>query len=467
MPPAGNSSWPSARLFLYLPPLRLPPADKPTLRQVNFGEKLRRAGRTATRKTLGARRTECARKTVDMRTLRRLYLMLVGIIVSSTSIGQVANYVINPSFEDVQTLPWHPFGHWVTGWSAIDTTKGAFLPCSIGPPFNNSPGASGNHQFPRTGSKMILFTYYCHHTTCADSGRGYPRNRLKTNLKQGVTYCVKYFVNIRDASPFGISDFSALAADSGIDTIKYCRIPLPYLTPQVTYSGTPIVDTLNWTAVNGTFVAQGLEKYLVLGNFAFNLATHTVAIQTSSVGANFTDAYFDDVSLVEMELPAFAGKDTNIVPGDSIYIGRQRDVGIDYACQWFQLPNDSVPIDTSAGIWVKPTSKTSYIVRQQLWCSGVKWDTVTVHFNVVGLNDLSVSGLEILPNPNKGEVTIKSTSDIKSFRLTISDVSGKILFENSYNDQLVKLDLPLPSGLYFVEFTTTTGTTARKIIIQK
>ena len=40
-------------------------------------------------------------------------------------------------------------------------------------------------------------------------------------------------------------------------------------------------------------------------------------------------------------------------------------------------------------------------MRQQLWCSGVKWDTVVVYMNLVGLNSLQIADdrLQIWPVP--------------------------------------------------------------------
>ncbi len=405
---------------------------------------------------------------------RVLLLSFLFLIKLSTYKGQIANYIINPGFEEVQTVPWHPFGHWVTGWSAIDTLKSAFSLRTLGPPFYNAPGGPGIYQYPRTGFKHLLYTYFCQDISCPDSARGYPRNRIKKELESGKVYCGQYYVNIRNASPVGIADFAMLFAGSEIDTIKYCKIPLPYLTPQISYTGSAVIDTLNWTAVSGTFVAEGHEKYLVLGNFKPNFLTQTVSIQTSTNGANFTDAYFDDVSLVEMELPAFAGRDTFMIPGDSIFLGREPDVGIDYACQWYKLPDSSVPIDTIAGFWAKPNETTTYLVRQQLWCSGVKWDTVTISISPVGLTiyDLrfTIVELKVWPNPADERIEIslqKESMDDESAFLWVSDQVGREIKKEEiiFKKGTAMLDVrDLEEGMYFLELRNNEGSAARKRI---
>jgi hypothetical protein len=371
--------------------------------------------------------------------------------------------VTNGGFEEIQSSTL------IKGWTAIDSSKNAFLPFSIGAPFNNAPGPSFDFQFPRSGTKFIGATVYCHHSTCPDSSRSYPRNRLRELLKQGKTYCAQFYVNVRNESPFGISDYSILLAGPEIDTIELCNRPLHYLQPQVSFSGAPVVDTLGWTAVNGTFVAQGFEKYLVLGNFSSNLATNTVAIQTLTTGALFSDAYFDDVSLVDMDLPAFAGRDTNIASGDSIYIGREPDVGIDYACQWYKLPNDSVAIDTIAGLWVKPTIKTTYIVRQQLWCGGVRWDTVTVHLNSVGIGESQIRKVRIFPNPCQGLLRISGLSEIYDHVISVADATGRTLrTENlASSTSSYPMTLDLPAGIYFLSVRGREGVIVQKILVEK
>jgi hypothetical protein len=383
-----------------------------------------------------------------------IFYFLTTIFFSSAASSQVVNYVINPSFEEIQTLPWHPFGHWVTGWSGIDTTKGAFLPKTLGAPFYNAPGDSFDFQYPRTGSNDIVFTFYCE--TCPTKGRGYPRNRLKKNLVATKVYCARYYVVNRNVSPLGIADYGILLAGPEIDTITQCRIPLPYLTPQITYTGGVIPDTLHWTAIAGTLVADGHEKYMVLGNFKSNAATQTAVINSSSLPQLYCDVYMDDVSLVEMELPAFAGRDTSILPGDSVFIGRESDVGLDYACQWYKLPNGTVPIDTIAGLWVKPIVKTTYVVRQQLWCSGVKWDTVTVYINNVGLIEqaLDVGSISVYPNPTNSDLRIKVDAKARVVNFTVRNLLGQVLAaptEKVAEDEYILKTDNLPNGTYFLE----------------
>ena len=237
-----------------------------------------------------------------------------------------------------------------------------------------------------------------------------------------------------------------------LDTIKYCRIPLSYLNPQIEHNTGIVTDTLNWIPITGTFVASGNEKYVVLGNFRSNSATPTMVINPTHLPNLVCDVYIDDVSLVDIDLPAFAGKDTNIVTGDSVFIGREPDVGIDYACQWYQLPNDTVPIDTVAGLWVKPITKTTYVVKQQLWCSGVKWDTVTVHFNTVRIADFASMAVRIIPNPTTGQFELCGLVQGEDYTLRILDIGGRRVYNRTFpgSEECINVSTDLPKGIYQV-----------------
>jgi hypothetical protein len=147
-------------------------------------------------------------------------------------------------------------------------------------------------------------------------------------------------------------------------------------------------------------VANGTEKYALLGNFKADNALDTMLFNPTNLPLVFTDVCIDDVSCIPIDLPAFAGNDTSSVIGGSVYIGRARDVGIDEACTWFKLPNTTVAIDTAAGIHVSPTTTSTYVVRQEI-CGNVKWDTVVVYPSAVGLAELKILNeeLKIYPVP--------------------------------------------------------------------
>jgi hypothetical protein len=304
---------------------------------------------------------------------RNIFYFLIVIDLKCFS-QVICNYVNNGGFEEhinTSGLPIPKF------WGATDSSK-AFgeLLSSVLPPYK-IPNSSYTYQWPKNGNNILISLKYC--PSCPYNKRTYPRNRLKQSLETGVVYCASMYVNLSNNSTHGISNLGFYFADNTVDTILKCNVPITFLISQIENILTNIItDTLNWILISGQFTANGTEKYLMIGNFYDDANTKKQLVNPTHLPANAADYLIDDVSVIATNLPAYAGPDHALIPGDSAFIGREPDVGIDEACMWYKLPNDSVPIDTVAGLWVKPVGTATYVVRQQLNCGGVKWDTVVV-----------------------------------------------------------------------------------------
>lgn len=72
--------------------------------------------------------------------------------------------------------------------------------------------------------------------------------------------------------------------------------------------------------------------------------------------------------------------------------------------------------------------------------------------NATGINKTVVSkhGIIIYPNPNKGEFKISFDKE-SNRKIEILDINGKIVFTTNSNDKLVKLNLKLIPGNYFLK----------------
>jgi hypothetical protein len=407
-----------------------------------------------------------------MKTIKTIFFYLFFGLSFLVRGQQIGNYVTNGSFEDYYScyLPNHIAV--AKGWRTVDSSL--FGPqLFLSTCYPNVPYTGFGFQWPRTGGNLFIAGFFCEGTICSvTGGRGYIRNRLKSNLIQGKIYCVSFFVNISNNSQYGIDAFGAFFGDDSIDTITVVSTPLIYLNPQITNATNNIItDTLNWTLVTGTFVANGTEKHLIIGNFKSDTSTNKVQIDTTFSPYVFTDVCIDDVSCVEINLAAFAGKDTTIFSGDSIYIGRQPDFAIDPGCIWFKLPNMAIPLDTISGIWVKPTTTSTYVVRQVLDCSPLKWDTivVTVSTNYVGLSKLQKlsDNISLFPNPTSGNLSISgfSGSGISSF--SISNCLGQIIQSGDIiqKNNLINVETSeLESGLYQIHLKTPYGIVTKKFV---
>jgi hypothetical protein len=386
---------------------------------------------------------------------------------------QITNYVSNGSFEECVNCDSLPYIGLPKYWTSIDSVKYSYMYCGTNPPISNLPYFGNGYQFPRSGDFAIVSSVYCQTNNCTyTQSRGYPRNRLKGKLILNEVYCVKYYVNNRNTNTVAIDAFGAYFGNEDIDTIKYCSLPLTYLSPQIqNQTGNIISDTLGWRLITGTFVANGTEKYVVLGNFKSNASTNTLALNPAELPYLYTDVFFDDVSVIAINLSAFAGRDTVIFEGDSVYLGRESDVGIDEACIWYKLtsPTTSVTVDTIAGFWIKPNVTSTYIVKQEI-CGFVKWDTVKIYMDAVGLEKLKVISeeLKLFPVPAKDELqlSILNADLILEFHsLSIFNNLGLLIREEELKFETGSLKINteyLPNGVYFLQMKNNSNETLSK-----
>ncbi|MBL7895556.1 MAG: T9SS type A sorting domain-containing protein [Bacteroidia bacterium] len=401
-------------------------------------------------------------------------MLLGGLLCCLSSKAQIVNYVNNGGFEDaypgISQYQWDGFKFWDT----FDSTKIGYYTCSTSASYSNAPYVSTGFQYPRHGNNFIGTQFYCGGLSCnSTNSREYPRNRLKQQLKPNTRYCAKYFVVNTNNNVVAISNFGIHIGDMSLDTIKYCNANINYLPPQIENNQGIITDTLNWTAITGTFTASGNEKYLVIGNFRSNVNTNTLLINPpNSLLTN--DIYIDDVSLIDLDLPAFAGRDTFFIPGDSIYLGRPSDVGIDEACMWYKLPNTTTAIDTVAGLWVKPVTTTTYVVKQDI-CGNIKWDTVVLYQSAIGVHELDLisNNLKIYPQPATNVVNIQLNlqMDAPFNKYQLYNNLGQLIREEelSFKNHIATITFEdLANGVYFISISNLQNETiTKKLVIAK
>ena len=371
--------------------------------------------------------------------------------------GQIANYVNNGGFEDIYSCSFPNSIFLAKKWRSIDSLPTGcvfFSECSN---INNIPLSGFTYQYSRSGLSHVGLTLYCTNPCSFNGSRSYIRNRLKQNLQAGKTYCVKFYVNITNNSSHGIDKIGAYFGDTSIDTITKPNLPLTYLIPQIQNANNNIIiDTLNWTLITGTFVANGNEKHLVLGNFYYDGQTNTSVI-TSSTSYTVTDVLIDDVSCIPLDLPAFAGPDIWGIPSNTVYIGRPQDVGIDEACMWYHLPNTTTAIDTAAGINVTVATTTqTYMVKQDI-CGNIKYDTVIVYASATGISEQEtlLNAINLYPNPASDELNIAFNvqTNIEISQILIYNSIGQLIGEEeiSFKNNSGSINVfDLPNGVYYL-----------------
>lgn len=88
-------------------------------------------------------------------------------------------------------------------------------------------------------------------------------------------------------------------------------------------------------------------------------------------------------------------------------------------------------------------------------------ETVTV-----GTDELSLINAVIYPNPSSGEVHVLLKEPIDQFSLKVTDVSGRIVHNKSYTNQLeVDLILNGRKGIYLIQIETDMGSYTQRVVL--
>ncbi len=396
-----------------------------------------------------------------MEIIKNIALSIVFLIMlSAISIAQ-ENLVSNPSFETIYGCP--------TGGNQIDSAMGWNTPinggggnpdlyhvCCTLPPVCGVPSQTFLHtfQYPHNGNGYVGIDAAISYSN--DNGREYIQSRLLRRLSAGHTYCVKFYASLSDQSNAYIKPLGAYFDNGSISAPA--PLGLAIATPQVYNTIQPLNDTINWMMIEGSFVATGNEEYITIGNFFSNLSSD---IGLFGSPTNWWAYYYiDDVSVIDASLSAFAGKDTVIYPRDSVFIGRQPEIGLDEDCIWRV---GELNIDTIAGMWVKPDSTTTYILQQTI-CGNVSYDTVTVHVWYAGIEDYANSkGITIFPNPAFQTLTISGKTEIT--QLIITDMLGNVVIQQQSHEHAATIDVgSLANGFYFIKAVIDKGFVVRKFV---
>lgn len=210
------------------------------------------------------------------------------------------NLVPNPSFESVACPDdWmEPFGfgaeHWYnpTGstpdYMGFETVAGCHV--SI---FNDGWSDTGEWQYPQDGEFLVGLVSYIH-STCV---REYVSCRLIEPLQAGVVYVASMHVSLSNTCT-GSTDGLGMyfSTDSLSDYNSYCDFNV--IGQMQNDAGNHIVDTTNWILIEGEFMAQGGEEFLLVGNILSNENGEFESVYEDSLEF-FHSYYFIDNVLVE------------------------------------------------------------------------------------------------------------------------------------------------------------------------
>lgn len=223
------------------------------------------------------------------------YWILLLIFISFEANGQ--NLIPNPYFDYVLDCESRSPQNFFLDW--YNPTKGyrnsPHHPCLSNVP--DSPYGVGHHKYPKKGEGMISILLL---SDQAKEFKSYIATPFSQPLRRNIPYLVRFYISPRREQ----NSVRNMVADvvgmyfSSQKISKDILTTLPY-TPQVEHSGFFFEDYDKWYLIQGKYIAEGHEKYAIIGNFRKDKMSRFKYMNPSSGSfPNGASVFIDDV-LVE------------------------------------------------------------------------------------------------------------------------------------------------------------------------
>lgn len=146
--------------------------------------------------------------------------------------------------------------------------------------------------------------------------REYIIGELNDSLKSNRHYCGEFYTSLSNYSKGALEDMGMYFS---IDTVLVSSTfgGLFSLYPQIENHKGIIIDTISWVKVNGSFIANGGEKYVTIGNFKDNAHTNYIEV---SYGPDSPYYFIDDVLVCECSFQFNLGNDTTLCDGETLLL---------------------------------------------------------------------------------------------------------------------------------------------------
>ena len=379
-----------------------------------------------------------------------IVLLLLCGLATKAQIILSPNLVNNPSFEEFYSCPsqvnqLYESKYW---WG---TSTEYFNACATPGGFS-VPSNGFGFQYAHTGVAFAGVGIYSNTNPNYDY-RESIKTKLSDSLIASKRYCTKFYVSLAEYSyntfftPLIILDSIGMlfTNDSVQDTI-----PLPIVSNGIKVQNTILnIDTISWFQISNTFIANGGEQYLTIGNFdnAINWTNNAIYI------------YVDDVSVCECSFNFNLGNDTTLCIGESLILNPNMP---NATYTWQDGSTNSTYTITQPGTyWVKAyfaeynitTTDTINIMYKN--CDSVNPNTPAIYipsaFSLIGHNNTFKILTEAVFSTFKMEIYYRW------YGLAFVSEDKNKGWDGTYRGK------PVPMGLYLYHITGTIKDTGEKI----
>ena len=194
-------------------------------------------------------------------------------------------------FDNYSTFP---FEHKVDNWYTLNSSDYFPIQCAVTSSNGVTYNSFGNIS-PKTGTVYVGFILFQANTEMKE----YIYQQLTAPLIGGKTYCLSFYVSRADRTTHAIHSIGAYFSSSTPTMITSYYISD---APQVINNTGFIIDTVQWTQIQGCFTAIGGEQYITIGNFNSNSNTDTLFVGSTDPDPQaykYGYYYIDDVNLYD------------------------------------------------------------------------------------------------------------------------------------------------------------------------
>jgi len=213
-------------------------------------------------------------------------------------------------------------------------------------------------------------------------------------------------------------------------------------------------------------VVSAFSNYLCTWNSGSTFISHNQNITvnpTTTTTYNFTASdscgnTFNDIVTISVSL--------NSIPPTPVITtnGNVLESDATTGNQWY---NDSgIIIGETAQSYI-PTSTGNYyvIVTDLNGCISNISNVINVLFTGITNNQINETGVYLYPNPSNKYITIESKSICNDGLVSIYNIKGELLLQNSFQQSKIKIDISmLTKGIYFVKVKTDNGIVVKKLV---
>jgi OmpA-OmpF porin, OOP family len=212
------------------------------------------------------------------------------LFILSSLYGFGQNLVQNPSFEQYSICPDNPDQlSRCQFWNSFRETPDYLNTCSSTTFLITPPSCWWGFQYPHSGNAYAGFSIFAQYIPNNRELIGSP---LLDTLIIGQKYFISFYINL------GGSLIAKTTIASNKMGVKFSTVPYSYSNPAPInntahfYSNSIITDTVKWTRIKGSFIADSAYSYIIIGNFFDDSLTDTINLATINKYAYY---FIDDV----------------------------------------------------------------------------------------------------------------------------------------------------------------------------